>query len=398
VLQLLAKGTQPVKKSSVKIRAMSPSRRSNRSRLKSPAWADLSDEELMQVRLKDLKVTIAGTWLEDCMDQLHEELQDRNIPARAHAWLADEWFSPHDTPGIAIPFYLAHPRLARLERKMMLEVEGGTVRECMRILRHEMGHVMQRLYGLHRRKKWRDLFGPSSVPYPEHYRPNPMSRRFVQHLRRWYAQCHPDEDFAETFAVWLAPRSNWRKRYANWPALQKLQYIDELMEELSTERPPAKKRIEIDPVDTPSVFDRELLRIFSNDTRHRDAPLAATMIRRNSDEIRRSVARWSGEFPLAIEAAIEDIADRARILKLRAPGSEQRMRLELTALLSTKAVHALYSASRRQSFAGYEESAGTAAVPSGPGAAGYARRRQRKARFRHQDRMGRDDDAARLWP
>jgi hypothetical protein len=241
----------------------------------------------------------------------------------------------------------------------------------MRILRHEMGHVVQRLYGLHRRKKWRDHFGPSSAPYPEHYRPNPMSRRYVQHLRRWYAQCHPDEDFAETFAVWLAPRSNWRKRYANWPALRKLEYVDELMAELAMQKAPSKKRIEIDPlstfnitleqhykdkgeryaVDAPSVFDRELLRIFSDDPRHRDAPLAATMIRRNSAEIRRSVARWSGEYPLALDAAIEDVADRARILKLRAPGSEQRMRLELTALLSTKAVHALYSASRRQSFA-----------------------------------------------
>lgn len=350
---------------------MSQSRRFYRSRLKQPAWAELSDEELMQVRLKDLRVTVAGTWLQDCMDQLHEELQNRNIPARAHAWLADEWFSPHDTPGIAIPFYLAHPRLARLERKMMLEVEGGTTRECMRILRHEMGHVMQRLYGLHRRKKWRDLFGPSSVPYPEHYRPNPMSRRYVQHLRRWYAQCHPDEDFAETFAVWLAPRSNWRKRYADWPALQKLLYVEELMEELSLEKPPAKKRIEIDPlstfditleqhyrdkseryaVDAPSVFDRELLRIFSNDPRHRDEPMAAALIKRNRTAIRRSVARWSGEYPLALDAAIDDMADRARILKLRAPGSEQRMRLELTALLSTKAVHSLYSASRRQSFA-----------------------------------------------
>ena len=25
------------------------------------------------------------------------------------------------------------------------------------------------------------------------------------HLDPWYAQSHPDEDFAETFAVWLTP-------------------------------------------------------------------------------------------------------------------------------------------------------------------------------------------------
>jgi len=349
---------------------MTQPKQSRRSR-KEPFWAAYSDEELLQVKLKDLGVTIAGTWLEGRLDQLERELQNRNIPARAHAWLADEWFSPDDTPGIAIPFYLAHPRLARLERKMMREVEGGTQRECMRILRHEMGHVMQRLYGLHRRRKWRDQFGPSSVPYPNHYRPNPTSRRFVQHLRRWYAQCHPDEDFAETFAVWLAPRSNWRKRYEHWPALKKLEYTDEVMKELAGERAPSKKRYELDPlssfnitlaehyakkcqrysVDAPTVFDRELKRIFSDEPRHKEAPLAAALIKRNRNDIRRSVARWSGEYPLVLDAALDDLIDRARILKLRAPGSEQRMRLELTALLSTKAVHTLYGASRRQSFA-----------------------------------------------
>lgn len=350
---------------------MSLPRRSRRTRKKQPFWADFSDGELLQVRLKDLKVAIPGTWIEDCLDRMHEELQDRNIVVRAHAWLSDEWFSPHDSPGIAVPFYLAHPRLMRLERKMVLEVEGGTVRECMRILRHEAGHVMQRAFGLHRRKRWRELFGRSSIPYPDHYRPNPTSRRYVQHLRRWYAQCHPDEDFAETFAVWLSPRSNWRKRYAEWPALQKLLYIDELMNELAGIKPKLKPRIEIDPlskldmtlaehyqdkreryaVDAPSVFDRDLTRIFSDDPRHRDAPLASSFIRRNRSDIRRSVARWTGEYPLALDAAIDDVMERARVLKLRAPGSEQRMRLELTALLSTKSVHSLYSASRRQSFA-----------------------------------------------
>ena len=65
-----------------------------------------------------------------------------------HAWLSDEWFSPDNTPGIAIPFYLAHPRLMRLERRQILEVEGGTASECLRILRHETGHVVQHAYRL----------------------------------------------------------------------------------------------------------------------------------------------------------------------------------------------------------------------------------------------------------
>ena len=106
---------------------------------------------------------------------------------------------------------------------------GRTWSECMAILRHEAGHAVQHAYQLQRRRRWQQLFGPSSKHYPLYYRPNPASRRYVQHLRRWYAQSHPDEDFAETFAVWLRPRSNWRTRYAGWPALKKLEYVDELM-------------------------------------------------------------------------------------------------------------------------------------------------------------------------
>lgn len=347
---------------------MSPSRRTRR---RSPAWAKYGDEELLQVRLKDLKLSIQGTWLEDRLDALHQELSRKGLKVRAHAWLSHEWFSPHDSPGIAIPFYLAHPRLARLERKMMLEVEGGTVRDCMRILRHEAGHVIQRAYGLHRRRRWRELFGSAAKPYPDYYRPNPTSRRYVQHLRRWYAQCHPDEDFAETFAVWLTPRSNWKRRYANWPALRKLEYVDELMNELAGVRPASKPRVLMDPlsslsitleeyyrdkrerfsVDAPTIFDRDLQRIFSDDPRHRNAPTAAAVIKRHRSAILRAVARWTGEYPIALDAALDDIVDRTRVLKLRAPGAELRFRSELVALLSTKAVTSHYSAARRQMFA-----------------------------------------------
>ena len=174
--------------------------------------------------------------------------QARGIRLRPHAWISSEWFSPADVPGIAIPFYLAHPRLMKLEKKMMLEVEGGTWSECMAILRHEAGHAVQHAYQLQRRRRWQQLFGPSSKHYPRYYRPNPASRRYVQHLRRWYAQSHPDEDFAETFAVWLRPRSNWRTRYAGWPALKKLEYVDELMGEIAGKRPPVTTRERVDPL------------------------------------------------------------------------------------------------------------------------------------------------------
>jgi hypothetical protein len=348
---------------------MSLKRRPKSSQKREPAWARYSDEDLLQVRMKDLGVAIKGSWLEGQLEHMHDELASRDVAVRAHAWLSHEWFSPHDTPGIAIPFYLAHPRLMRLERKMVLEVEGGSARECIRILRHEAGHVVQRAYGLHRRRRWQQLFGIAGKRYPDHYRPDPTSKRYVQHLRRWYAQCHPDEDFAETFAVWLTPRSSWRKKYADWPALKKLEYVDELMSELAGVKPAPKRRTEMDPmrelrmtlgehyeakrkrfaVDAPTIFDRDLKRIFSSD--QQNAPIASSVIKRHRNRIMTSVAYYTGEYPLALDAALEDVIDRTRALKLRAAGSEIRIRNEITALLSKRSVTSLYSAGRRQQFA-----------------------------------------------
>jgi hypothetical protein len=332
------------------------------------AWASLPDDELLQLRLKDLKVSIEGTWLEGCLEDLYDELAQRGLRIRPHAWISNEWFSPDDTPGIAIPFYLAHPRLMRLERKMMIDVEGGTVPECMRILRHEAGHVVQASYRLQRRRRWQELFGPSSTRYPQYYRPNPASRRYVYHLPLWYAQSHPDEDFAETFAVWLAARSNWRKRYAGWPALKKLEYVDELMAEIATEKRVLTRRLRVDPlsrltqtlaehyekkrahyaVDSPKVYDRDLRRIFSDDPKHRRSLAASAFLRRNRARIRETVSRWTGEYELTLDAVFDDMIGRCRELKLRAVGSERQLRMEFIVLLTAKTVHSLYSPSRRQ--------------------------------------------------
>ncbi len=92
--------------------------------------------------------------------------------------------------------------------------------------------------GLPRRKKWQAQFGLSSnEDTPSTYRPRPYSRSFVTHHDDWYAQAHPDEDFAETFAVWLTPGLDWRARYAGWKALEKLEYVDELMKSLAGQPP-----------------------------------------------------------------------------------------------------------------------------------------------------------------
>jgi Putative zinc-binding metallo-peptidase len=332
------------------------------------AWTSWSDERLLQLRLRDLGVTVEGTWLEGCLSAIHDELDQRGLRIRPHAWISDEWFSAESTPGIAIPFYLAHPRLMRLERKMMLDVEGGTLSECMRILRHEAGHVVQHSYQLQRRRRWQQLFGRSSIRYPDYYRPNPASKNYVQHLRLWYAQSHPDEDFAETFAVWLKPRSDWRTRYAGWPALKKLDYVDELMAEIADEKPVLTGHQQVDPlsrltrtlaehyekkrvlyaVDPPTIYDRDLRRTFSDDPRHRRSPAAAVFLRRNRAQIRQMVSKWAREYQPALDAVLNDMIARCRDLELRAAGPERQLIVDFALLLMARTVDSLYSPARRQ--------------------------------------------------
>src|SRR5262245_56290988 len=145
-------------------------------------WARFSDEQLLRLRFCDLGLSIARSPLSRRVKRLYSELRGRGIEFRPHVWLAEEWFSPDGVPGIAVPFYLAHPRLEQLERRIMREVEGGNARWLMRILRHEAGHALDNAYRLRRRRRWREVFGPASLPYPRRYRARPGSRRHVHHL------------------------------------------------------------------------------------------------------------------------------------------------------------------------------------------------------------------------
>src|SRR5579862_1221728 len=204
-----------------------------------PFWCALKDEELLKLRICDLGVRIEHSELQPRIAQFYGELAARGVALRPDCYLGDEWFSPDGVPAIAIPFYLAHPRLKALELREMMEVEGGTPEWCQMLLRHECGHAIDHAYQFSSRPDWREVFGSPEAEYaPETYTPRPYSKSFVRHLPNWYAQAHPDEDFAETFAVWLAaPPEDWRERYRGWKALEKLHYVDKLMKE-AAEKPP----------------------------------------------------------------------------------------------------------------------------------------------------------------
>jgi hypothetical protein len=329
-----------------------------------PDWVTLTDKELLKVRVRDLRVGIEGTWIEESIAELHEELARRGILFRPHAWLSYDWFVPDNVPGIAIPFYLAHPRLMKLERRKMLEVEGGTRQEVMKILRHECGHALDNAFCLEGGAARQALFGSSTKKYPEHYRPNPASRNFVRHLRLYYAQSHPLEDFAETFAVVLGSRNaGWRKRYEGWPALQKLEYVDGLLEELRGRRPVVRNRARPESVATlnmtlgeyyeekcgrylvsyPDIYDRDLRRLFSDDPRHAHHELASRFLRRNRSEIRKLVANWTGEYQFTLNQVLNDMIGRSRELKLRAAGPEKRLKIDFAILLTVKTMDFHYS-------------------------------------------------------
>ena len=199
-------------------------------------WKKISDENLLETKICDLKLSINKNYLKTCIQKLYKELKSKRIIFRPPCFLADEWFVPESDTLIGIPFYLAHPRLNKIELKMMHEVEGGHPSECLKLLRHEAGHALFYAYAIHRKKEFHQIFGKLFSPR-KNFRPNPHNKNFVKHLPDNYAQTDRDEDFAETFAVWLTPKSNWKKIYKNSGALKKLEFIDKFFDSVANKKP-----------------------------------------------------------------------------------------------------------------------------------------------------------------
>jgi hypothetical protein len=318
------------------VRRAKSCRRMTQRQRREPAWTRLSDEELLEKRFCDLRLSLKDSPIERHVRKLESDLRRRGIHFRPHLWLSTEWFSPDGVPGIAVPFYMAHPRLMRLERKHMDQVEGGNANWLLRILRHELAHALDNAYRLRRRKGWRRTFGKASRPYPDIYRPRPASQSYVLHLGHWYAQSHPTEDFAETFAVWMQPKARWRRGYAGWPALRKLEYVDELMRSIRGERAVVRNRELIEPLsdnqrtlaehyrlkraryelDTPSAYDLRLKRIFGKRRAGRRAIQASRFVRQARPQLERFLIRRSRLHPYLVHHALRTVIQRCRELDL----------------------------------------------------------------------------------
>ena len=332
-----------------------------------PPWLDWPDEQLLDLRLCDLHLSLESSPVIEQTQEVERELAAHHLIFKPHFWLSEEWFSPDGVPGVAVPFYLAHPRLAKLEMSQMLEVERGTPESCRRILRHEIGHAIENAYRLRRLRKRQPVVGRSTQSYPKYYTPRPYSKSYVLHLDMWYAQSHPDEDFAETFAVWLTPNSQWQERYVDWPAIKKLEYMDSLMKSLAGVRPFVTTKERVDPVsrlrktlrdyyeqkrkrfglDHPTFYDRDLRRLFSDQPAFKTHPSAASFIHRIRNQARRHVAKWTGEYQYTIDRLLEDMITRCRELDLHVAGPEDQVRMEFTVLLTLQTMNYLHSGRHR---------------------------------------------------
>jgi hypothetical protein len=305
---------------------------------------------LLSRRISDFGLEIRGTLLEKLVNQLYEELAAKGLEFRPPVYLSDQWGCPDGTPLIGVPFYLADARLSRIEEDYSSAVE--TAEESMRYLRHEAGHAFNYAYRLYDRPDWRKIFGPYSRPYRERYRADPFSHDFVRHILGWYAQKHPDEDFAETFAVWLTPELDWRRAYDGWGAVAKLEYVDRVMQEIAHQVPEVPEPSDDDlpvtamrytvaehyedsaetiPIRDPRIFDGDLRTIFATAEHAPGAAAAADFISFHKREIVTRISYWTGENASVVRQFVDFLGDRASELGLKLAGLEAATLIELTA-------------------------------------------------------------------
>jgi hypothetical protein len=278
-------------------------------------------------------------------------------------YLSDEWGCPDGVPLIGAPFYLVDERLWSLQKELLDDIETETDAEILAYLRHEAGHAFNYAYRLYEHKDWHDLFGPYSRPYLDNYVPTPFSRAFVRHISGWYAQKHPDEDFAETFAVWLTPGSDWRNEYAGWECLPKLVYVEETARRVGRTPPlvtvsydegsdlahPLAEHFErfghVRPeIAGPSHFDGDLKRLFCRGPRPEhetdDASALLSSVRRQQSA---ALGYWTGLSDALIRSLLSHLSERSDALGLWfSTKDRERLTIELSSYVTALCMNRLY--------------------------------------------------------
>ncbi|MBI5967440.1 MAG: hypothetical protein HY882_06250 [Deltaproteobacteria bacterium] len=329
------------------------------------------ETKLMEMNkpLSELNLRIEGTFLEKLIKRLYSELSRKGIGFKPKFYLTDTWGCPNRVPVVGLPFYYADPALSRIEDEMNGDLEDE--HELMMTLRHEAGHAINYAYRLYQSQEWQNTFGRFSEPYRDYFYPNPRSKDFVKHLYqqvgqyagRIYAQKHPDEDFAETFAVWLTPRSNWRRRYKNWGALKKLKFVDLLMKKIGPRRPPVTDGELIRPIEglnltlleyynkseeryrerAQGYVDDVLREIFNTNGKGEKRISAAGFIEKNRTPLVEMISHWTGERGSSVEPLIGKLIARAKELNLNlSPHRQSRKLIEVTALATTLIMNYIY--------------------------------------------------------
>ncbi len=326
------------------------------------------DEEralVLAQKISELPLKLEGTILETKIQQLYQEMETKGLVFRPKCYISDEWGCPDGIPIIGIPFYLADKKLSRIEEEYTENLENEE--EIILYLRHEAGHAFNYAYELYKTDEWHTIFGPYSRPYVEDYKPNPLSKKYVKYSRGWYAQKHPDEDFAETFAVWMTPGLDWRKQYEGWEALKKLEYVDRILKELGQQQPRVAGMMEDQPVSELKVtileyyerhhskeypkivsqlgayLDGDLREIFESKKEENYKP-AYDFIMAHRHTLRNLVHYWTGTSINLVRGLIRFLAERAQIAEIFVdPAKEQHYLLELAAFLLTLAMNYRYT-------------------------------------------------------
>lgn len=323
--------------------------------------------------IRDLGLTIDGSRLAPIIKQFQQELQAVGLRRlRPRFYLSTEWGVPWGTIAIAIPFYLARQDLVELHQRRNGHVEGHSTGDILRYFRHEMGHVVNYAYQLFDDEEWVKLFGSITQAYVEEYRPEPFSQRYVRHLPGWYAQKHPDEDWAESFAVWMTPPYSWREDYRDWPvAMEKLRYVERTVRRIGDREPIVQDDALDEDVSEigysldhyyqqsssaddvlPAGIDGALRAIFEDLGEIEDVSSvaerlpASELLKRHESCLMTNIYRWTGHFPERTRVLLQALSRRADALRQVYPADrEEPAVIAITTLLTALAMNHVHKGS-----------------------------------------------------